>query len=98
MGRISAKGNPNKEYVAIIESTPVCGVAIKKEITEPFDAPSLYNAIAAGTTPQEHNGNGTANIIAYKTDTQLFFDKYFKNSCCGTKTCRIPANKKPSNK
>ena len=82
----------------MIESTPVCGVAIRKEITEPFDAPSLCNAIAVGITPQEHNGNGIPNNVAYKTDVQLFFDKYFEKSCCGTRTCNIPANKKPSNK
>jgi hypothetical protein len=38
---IIAKGNPNKEYVTRIESTPVCGVDIKKETAEPFEAPFL---------------------------------------------------------
>ena len=63
-GRITAKGSPSREYVAIIESIPVWGVAIKKAIVDPFDAPSLYIAIAVGITPQEHKGKGIPNIVA----------------------------------
>ena len=58
-----------------MESTPVCGVAIKKETTAPLEAPSLYKAMAVGITPQEHSGKGMPNKVAYKTDTQLFFAK-----------------------
>ena len=38
-GLITAKGRPRREYVAAIESTPVCGVAIRKEVDAAFDAP-----------------------------------------------------------
>ena len=41
IGRIIAKGRPNIEYVTNIESTPVCGVEIKNETVEAFDAPCL---------------------------------------------------------
>ena len=51
-----------------MESTPVCGVAMRKETVAPFDAPSLRIDIAVGITPQEHNGSGTPNNAAYITD------------------------------
>ena len=53
-----------------MESIPVWGVAIKKAIVDPFEAPSLYIAMAVGITPQEHNGSGIPNKVAYRTDVQ----------------------------
>ena len=82
----------------MIESTPVCGVAIKNEITAPLEAPPLYRAIAVGITPQEHKGSGMPNNVAYKTEAQLFLDKYLANKCCGTNACKIPAKRNPNNR
>ena len=45
--------------MAIILSTPVCGVEVKKEVTAPRVAPFLPSSIAVGTTPQEQSGSGT---------------------------------------
>lgn len=67
-GLIIAKGNPIKEKVARMESTPVCGVEIRNETVPPFDAPFLKNAVPVGITPQEHNGKGIPKIDANTDD------------------------------
>lgn len=45
-------------YDTVIESTPVSGVATKKEEVALSDAPFLLSSVATGITPHEHNGNG----------------------------------------
>ena len=55
----------------MMESTPVCGVAMRNDIVAPFDAPSLRKDIAVGITPQEHNGNGMPNMAALSTERKL---------------------------
>jgi hypothetical protein len=55
---MAAIGNPNTPYVAIIESTPVMGVVIKKLVTAPLEAPFLRKEVASGITPHEHSGKG----------------------------------------
>ena len=54
-----------------MESTPVCGVAMRNEVVAPFEAPSLRRDIAVGNTPHEHNGNGTPSAAAYNTERKL---------------------------
>lgn len=71
IGRKIAYGNPKSEYVAMIESTPVCGVAIRNETVAPFDAPSLRSDIAVGITPHEHKGRGIPNMAAKNVDLKL---------------------------
>ena len=75
IGRKIAKVRPISEYVARMESTPVCGVAIRKETVAPFDAPSRRNDMAVGMTPHEQRGNGTPKSAALKTEAKLFFAK-----------------------
>ena len=58
IGRAMAKESPMSEYVAMIESTPVCGVAMRNEATAPLLAPSLRSDIAVGITPHEQRGSG----------------------------------------
>ena len=70
-GRTTAKGSPMRLKVAIMESTPVWGVAIRKDATAPFDAPSLRSDIAVGMTPQEHSGRGMPKRAAFTTDVKL---------------------------
>ena len=82
----------------MIESTPVWGVAIKKDTVAPFDAPSRLSDIAVGITPHEHKGKGIPNNAAQHTDAKLLLDKYLLYNVLGTKTCIKPANKKPNNK
>jgi hypothetical protein len=65
IGRKRANGSPINEYVAIIESMPVCGVAMRKDIVAAFDAPSLWSDIAVGITPHEHSGRGTPSKVAF---------------------------------
>lgn len=93
-----ANGNPIKENVAMIESTPVCGVAIKKEATAPLDAPSLRIDIAVGITPQEQSGKGmpmSAALITLRKDLrERYLWKYFP----GIKVCMIPAIRKPKSR
>ena len=71
-----AKPNPISEKVASIESMPVCGVAIRKEATAPFDAPSFLSPTAVGMTPHEQSGNGTPSSAAQSTDSLLSRDRY----------------------
>jgi hypothetical protein len=51
----------------MMESIPVCGVAIKKETVAPLDAPSFLKDMAVGITPQEHRGSGMPNRVAFRT-------------------------------
>ena len=55
----------------MMESTPVCGVAIRNDIVAPFDAPSLRNDIAVGITPHEHSGSGIPKMAAPNTERKL---------------------------
>ena len=59
-----ANGSPMSEYVAMMESTPVCGVAMRNEATAPLLAPSRRSDIAVGITPQEQRGSGTPKRAA----------------------------------
>jgi len=54
-----------------MESTPVWGVEIKKEVVEPLEAPFLKKPIPVGNTPQEQRGMGTPNRDAFSTDLKL---------------------------
>ena len=58
-------------------SIPVCGVEIKKEVTDPLLAPCLLKYAETGITPHEQSGNGTPNNEARKTDVIDFLPKYF---------------------
>ena len=78
IGRIIANGSPIRLDVAIMESTPVCGVAIRNDVAAPFDAPSLRSDIAVGITPHEHSGSGIPNSVAFTTDLKFGFDRYFE--------------------
>lgn len=98
MGRMIAKGNPNIDHVTKIESTPVCGVDIRKDTEEPLEAPLLYKEIPAGRTPHEQSGNGTPSRLALTTDAKLLFPKYLDIKSGGTATLSIPAKRNPNSK
>ena len=95
-GLTIAKGSPIIEYVAIIESTPICGVEIMNETVAPREAPSFLREIAVGITPHEHKGRGTPIIAANNTDLKFSFAKCLSKKADGTKTCNKPAIKKPN--
>lgn len=90
-----AKGSPISENVAIMESTPVCGVAIRKDATAPLDAPSLRMDIAVGITPQEHKGKGMPISAALMTLEKDLRERYLWKYLPGIKVCIIPAIRKP---
>ena len=71
IGLAIANGSPIRLYVAMMESTPVWGVAIRNETVAPFDAPSLRSDIAVGMTPHEHSGRGMPNSAALTTLLKL---------------------------
>jgi|TARA_Y100000031_G_C8214695_1_gene382771 hypothetical protein len=81
-----------------MESTPVCGVDIRKDTDEPLDAPLLYKEIPAGRTPQEQSGNGTPSKLALTTEAKLLFPKYLDIKSGGTATLSIPAKRNPNSK
>ena len=98
MGRIMAKGSPMSEKVAMMESTPVCGVAIRKEVTAPLEAPSLRMDIAVGITPQEHKGKGMPMSAALMTLEKDLRERYLWKYLPGMKVCMMPAMRKPKSK
>ena len=81
-----------------MESTPVCGVAIRKEVVAPLDAPSLRSDIAVGITPHEQSGSGMPSKAAFTTEPKVGLERYLWYSFDGTNECNSPAKRKPSNK
>ena len=63
-----ANGKPISDMVAMMESMPVCGVAMRNDTVAPFDAPSRCNDIAVGITPHEHSGSGMPSNAAATTE------------------------------
>ena len=51
----------------MMESTPVCGVAMRKDTTAPLEAPSFLSDMAVGITPHEHKGRGMPSRAALST-------------------------------
>jgi hypothetical protein len=84
------------EYVAKIESTPVCGVEIKNELVAPLDAPFLKNEIPVGITPHEQSGIGIPSNEAFTDDLKSDFPRYLSMCFCGKYTFNKPANINPS--
>ena len=90
----SANGQPRNEALTRIESTPVCGVLIRKATVAPLDAPLCLRLRPTGITAQEQRGNGTPSPTALKTPKR-------PENCCfkkslGSKTCSNPATSAPS--
>ena len=71
-----AKGSPSSEKVAMMESTPVWGVAMRNETVAPFDAPSRRRDMAVGSTPQEQSGSGIPKSAARSTERRLPAERY----------------------
>jgi hypothetical protein len=70
-------------------------VEVKKESVAPLLAPSLFNMLPIGITPQEQKGNGIPANVAHSTELKFGFaicPIYFS---LGTYTFRIPAIKNP---
>lgn len=69
---------------------------MKKEVNAARDAPLWRMEMAAGSTPQEHNGKGMPTAADFITDRQPVPAKWRANVFWGTKACISPAMKNPS--
>jgi hypothetical protein len=92
----TAKGHPIMAPVISMESTPVCGVEIKNDTVDAFEAPDLKNDIPVGITPHEHKGKGTPMAEALKLDHKDEPPKCFWAKLRGIKICKTPANRNPN--
>ena len=77
------------------ESTPVSGVAIKKAVVAPRDAPACFRLAAVGITEQEHRGSGAPMMDALNTDIKSSCPRCLKTLSCGIYSLSNPAMKKP---
>ena len=69
---------------------------MKKEVNAARDAPLRRMEMAAGSTPQEHNGKGMLTAADFITDRQPVPAKWRANVFWGTKAYISPAMKNPS--
>lgn len=96
IGRTMAKAGPRSDQVADMESTPVCGVAIRKDVDAALEAPPRCIAMAVGRTPQEQRGNGMPNRAALTTGRMPLPDKWRDIVAVDMKACIRPAMRNPS--
>src|SRR4051794_8282556 len=85
----SAKGRPNSAPLTRIESTPVCGVLIKKAIEAPLVAPCRLRLRPTGITEHEHKGSGTPMAAAFSTLQRPERCRRMKSG--GISACKPPA-------
>ena len=71
MGRTMATMGPKKALVTRIESAPVSGAVIRKDMQDERDAPLLRISATTGTTEQLHSGTGTPMAELMVTDFRL---------------------------
>jgi hypothetical protein len=95
MARYTVNIHPNMPYVAMMESTPVMGVEMRKESVAPFDAPDFLMEVAKGMTPQEQPGTGMPKMEDFRTDFTSLEPKCFVTMLSGTNSCKRPANTSP---
>ena len=70
-GRTMATTNPKKALVTRIESAPVSGAVIRKDMQAERDAPFRRISATTGTTEQLHSGTGTPMAELMVTDFRL---------------------------
>ena len=70
-GRTTAATNPKKAFVTRIESAPVSGAVIRKDMQDERDAPFRRISATTGTTEQLHSGTGTPTAELTATDFRL---------------------------
>ena len=91
-----AKGSPSSDAVAAIESTPVCGVAMRNDVDAAFEAPWRLSDTAAGSTPHEHSGSGMPKSAALTTGFHPEPARWRLMVAGLTNVCSRPAMMKPS--
>ena len=70
-GRATVMMGSSRAYVIPMESSPVSGVEIRKEVVAPLLAPLRRRDVATGSTEHEHSGRGMPNREARVTDLRL---------------------------
>ena len=70
-GRTMAATEPKKALVTKIESAPVSGAVIRKDMQDERDAPFRRISATTGTTEQLHSGTGTPMAELVVTDFRL---------------------------
>lgn len=78
-----------------MESTPVCGVAMRNEVEAPFEAPWRRSATAVGSTPHEQSGSGMPSRAAFTTGRHPWPDRWRLMVSGRMNTWSIPARMKP---
>ncbi len=70
-GLTTAAMNPKNAWVTRIESAPVSGAVIRKDMQEERDAPFRRISATTGTTEQLQSGMGTPMAALVLTDFRL---------------------------
>lgn len=91
-----AKGQERNEALTSRESTPVCGVLMRKERQLLLLAPFFFSAMTVGTTPQEQSGMGTPIKAALTTLKNEFLPSQRLKRLAGTNPCIRAAMSKPN--
>ena len=97
IGRTMAAIHPKKTLVTKIESAPVSGAVIRKDIHADRDAPLFRISATTGTTEQLQSGMGTPNVALVNTDLKLSLRNHLRTSSREISTCNTPARNNPNN-
>ena len=85
-GRTTATIGPKKALVTRIESAPVSGAVMRKDMQEDREAPFRRISATTGTTEQLHNGIGTPIPALVATDLRLSSRNQPRIACREMKT------------
>ena len=96
-GRTTAAIKPKKAFVTRIESAPVSGAVIRKDMQEERDAPFLRISATTGTTEQLHSGTGTPTAELTATDFRLSSLSHLRMASREINTWIRPERNNPSN-
>ena len=96
-GRTTATTKPKKALVTRIESAPVSGAVIRKDMQEEREAPLRRISATTGTTEQLHRGTGTPMAELVATDLRLSSRSHRRIARREMKTWIRPERNSPSN-
>jgi len=94
--RNMAMTGPRNFSATIRESSPVCGVDVRKDVTALFRAPRERKEREVGTTEQEHKGKGMPSSDALTSGNRVPSPRCRMTTARGRNSFRMPATKKPS--
>ena len=96
IGRAIATTGPKNALVTRMESAPVSGAVIRKDMHDDREAPLRRISATTGTTEQLHSGIGTPMPALVDTDFRLSSRNQRRIVCRGMKTWITPERKSPS--